>query len=104
MKNSKLWKIAIINSLITFVYVALVAFVMFNGGQFFGNINNFVGPLAILLLFVFSALVVGLLILGKPVIFYLDSKKTDAVKLLSYTIISLFILIVLTFITLLIIK
>ena len=100
MKSSKLWKIAIINSLLTFVYVGIVAFVMSNGEQLFGKINNFLGPLAILLLFVFSALVVGLLILGKPVMFYLDGKKTEAVKVLSYTIISLFVLTVLTFIIL----
>ncbi len=78
--------LSLINSLGVVVYVILVANIFVYGEQLFGKMSNLWGPIAFLLLFVLSALVVGLLILGKPIIFYLDKKKEDALRLLFYEI------------------
>lgn len=88
----KLWKTALINSLGTAIYIALVAFLMTNGNRFFGQGNSILGGIGVLLLFTLSALIVGTLVLGKPLMLYLDGQKKEAVKLLFYTIIILAII------------
>ncbi len=86
MKDSKLAVAGIRNSAATVVYVAAVAWFMFNGNAIFGKQNdNFLMPLAILLLFVVSALITGLLVLGQPIWTYLQGRKAEAVKLLIWT-------------------
>ncbi len=85
MKNSKIAGYAILNSLGVLIYTSGVAWLLFNGGRILGNITNFLGPLALLLLFVFSATVVGLLVLGRPALLYFNGAKSDAIKLLLFT-------------------
>ena len=68
------------------VYITVVATIMQNGEKLFGKDDDFMAPIAFLLLFTLSASVVGLLGLGKPVSLYLDGKKKDAVTLLVLTI------------------
>ncbi|MBI4709088.1 MAG: hypothetical protein HY764_02725 [Candidatus Portnoybacteria bacterium] len=97
MKNSKLALWGAINSLGAFVYILIVAWIMFNGEKIFGKMNNFLGPVALLLLFVLSATIVGALVLGRPVFLYLGGSKSDAVKLLSYTVGYLLILTIIVF-------
>jgi len=58
---------------------------MQNAPKAFGSMNNLVGPAAFLLLFILSAAVTGSLILGKPILMYLDGKKAEALKLFLYT-------------------
>jgi hypothetical protein len=65
---------------------------MYNGEKLFGSQTNILQPIAILLLLVLSAAVMGLLIFGRPVILYLDGRKKDAFKFLGYTIGSLFLI------------
>jgi hypothetical protein len=91
MKNSLL-KTALINSIGTAIYIALVAFVMTNGNQIFGQANGVLGGVGILLLFTLSALIVGSMVLGKPLMLYLDGSKKEAVKLLMQTILILAII------------
>jgi len=67
------------------IYIAVVATIMQNGEKWFGNMNNFIGPVAFLLLFTLSAIVVGSLGLGKPIMLYLDGKKKEAVAMVLYT-------------------
>lgn len=55
---------------------------MKNGEQVFGKINDLLGPIAFLLLFTLSALVVGSLIIGKPIMLYIDGQKKEAVQML----------------------
>ncbi len=76
---------AFINALGTVAYVALVAIGMYNGERFFGQEDTVMIPIAMLLLFVLSASVTGSLVLGKPVLMYLDGHKVEAVKLFMYT-------------------
>lgn len=67
------------------VYVGIVSYLMNNGDRLFGKMDNLVGPIAFLLLFTLSALVVGILGLGKPVMLYLDGKKKEAISFFLYT-------------------
>ena len=82
MKNVK---IAAINSLGVLVYVAVVAVVMNNAEKLFGKMNSTVSAVGFLLLFTLSAGVVGSLIIGKPIMLYIDNKKKEAVNLLIWT-------------------
>ena len=86
MKNSKLISWGIINSLGSFLYIAGVAWLMFNGEHLFGKEDNFWMPVALLLLFVLSATIVGALVLGRPIYLYLGGAKQEAMRLLFYTI------------------
>jgi hypothetical protein len=97
MKNQKIWFWAAIDAVGVFVYVLLVALLLTNAPNIFGQMSNFWGPAAFLLLFVFSALVCGLLVFGWPVYLWFDGAKKDAVKTLLYTVIDLFVILLLAF-------
>jgi len=60
--------------------------------QFFGKANNMLAGITMLMIFILSALITGSLVLGRPIIYYLDGKKAEAIKLLFYTIASLFVI------------
>jgi len=85
MNQTKFLRYSFIHALGVLIYVSLVALLMNYGNDIFGKINNVWGPIAFLLLFVLSALIVGMLVLVKPIILYLDGKKKEAIKLLIYT-------------------
>lgn len=68
-----------------FAYVSLVAWLGFNNQMLFGKQANFLGPLFMLLLFVISASITGLLVLGKPIHLYLSGFKKEAFVLLFTT-------------------
>lgn len=93
MDNKKLVKWGFVHALGVVVYVVLVTLIMQNGDRAFGSANNgFFAFALILILFVLSAAVVGSLVAGKPLMLYLDGKKKEAVALLGYTILFLFLL------------
>ena len=75
MKTSKLLIIALLSSLGASVYIAAVVLLMTNAQKFFSSPNNFLGSVAILLLFVISATIVGLLVLGRPGFLYFSGFK-----------------------------
>lgn len=104
MKNSNLLKISFLNSLGVLVYVCLVALLMFNAERWVGRVNGPWGVTAFLLLFVVSALVTGLLVLGRPVMMYFNNAKTEAVKLLMYTLGWLVILAAIVFVFLMFLR
>jgi hypothetical protein len=86
MKNSKIIFTAFLNSLGVTAYITFVSMIIRNGEKLFGKMENFLGPVVFLLLFVLSATITGTLILGRPILWYLEGKKSEAVKLLFYTI------------------
>jgi membrane-bound acyltransferase YfiQ involved in biofilm formation len=76
MKNHTL-KLAGINALGTAMYIALVSCMLFYAPQIFNKNSEdtvFI-PIAMLLLFVVSASITSLLVLGRPMIWYLEGKK-----------------------------
>lgn len=98
MKNS-IVKFAGLNALGTTLYVALVASLLFNAPLIFGSTGKdtvFI-PIAMLLLFVISASVTGSLVLGRPLLWYLDGKKKEAVSLFIATLGFLFLIMLLAF-------
>lgn len=62
-------------------YIFLVALFMFNAERLLGSKPEPVGMVAFLLLFVTSAAVSGALILGKPILLYLEGRKSESIKL-----------------------
>ena len=104
MKTSKLLLLALLNSLGTLVYVSAVVLLMTNAQKFFGSSNNFLGSAAILLLFVISATIVGLLVLGRPGFLYFNGFKREGIVLLVYTVVFLLIITIAIFLTLILLK
>ena len=92
MKNSKLVLYSLVHSVAVLIYTSLVAWILFNGNSLFGKANSFWMPVAMLLLFVLSATVVGLLVLGRPVYYYFNGMKSEALKVLFYTVAWLFLI------------
>lgn len=58
---------------------------------FAGHQDSVAAPIFMLLLLVTSASISAGLIVGKPVMLYLDNQKQDAVKLFAYTVGWLFV-------------
>ena len=100
MSNKLIIKYALANSLWTVLYVILIGVLFSNAQAIFGDVKSALIPIAMLLLFVFSALLCGSLILGRPILWYLDGRKNEALKLFSYTVVSLFVVLVLIFVVL----
>ena len=86
MQKSLIIKHAAVNAFFTALYVILIGSL--------GYYSRFMGikepspfiPIGMLLLFVFSATVCGSLILGRPILWYIDGKKKEAVQLFGWTI------------------
>jgi len=90
--RKKLFKLGFLCALGEVAYIFLVALLFRNFERILGNTpDNILAPITMLLLFVLSALVSGALILGKPILMYLDGKKKEAVELLGFSILWLFI-------------
>lgn len=86
MKKSQYLLISLASAAGVFIYVAAVAWIGFNGEAIFGKQEA--GPLMpmfVLLLFVLSAAITGLLVLGKPIHLYLSGLKKEAAILLFCT-------------------
>ncbi|MGE5436451.1 MAG: hypothetical protein ACM3O3_04425 [Syntrophothermus sp.] len=105
MENKALLKRATLDALGTALYAFLISQIMKNGDKIFGKVDNTLfAPMVFLLTFIFSALVTGYLVLGKPIMMYLDGQKKEALRLLFYTGAALFILMVLGFALLIALK
>ena len=85
MKNSQLLKQAVFSSFGVLAYIFIVANIMISAEKIFGMTDTILAPITFLLLFVFSALFTGALILGRPIMLYLDGRKKEGVWLLLYT-------------------
>lgn len=100
--NRRLITYAALNALGTALYVSLIGCFFFYAEFLLGNGTKetvFI-PIAMLLLFLVSATVTGSLVLGRPILWYLDGKKKEAVQLLMATVGGLMILTVIAFLAL----
>lgn len=93
-----------LSALGTLIYVLGITSILSNGEKIFGQMNNFFGPVTFLMLFVFSALVVGVLILGRPILLIINDQKKEALKLFFMTVGWLFLFLLLLFVLMLITK
>jgi len=85
MKLSSYLLKSFLNALGTFIYVCAIAWFLFNGKDFFGESKSFLIPVFMLLLFVISASLTGLLVLGEPIHLYMNNMKREAFMLLFAT-------------------
>lgn len=92
MKNlfkKKKWSlgfIAFLQALGLVIYCILVGLLFWQGETWFGPPFFFLGPTMFLVLFVASALISALLILGYPIILFWEKKQTtEALKLVIYS-------------------
>ena len=82
----KIIKNAFKNSIGTTLYIILIVSFIFSLQVFASKKDTIMIPIAMLLLFVCSAAITGFLVFGKPVMWYIDGKKKEALSLLGYTI------------------
>jgi hypothetical protein len=78
MKKYKYYLISFLDAAGVFVYVAAIAWIGFHSQNIFGNAPSFLIPLFMLLLFVVSACVTGALVLGRPILMYLNGQKKES--------------------------
>lgn len=94
-------KSAFVNAVLTAAYVAAVASFLFYTPKALGeNKETVLIPIAMLMLFVFSAGITGFLVIGKPILWYLDGRKQEAVALLGTTLTILFVIVTAVFLLL----
>lgn len=98
MKESIL-KFASVSAFGTAAYVVLIASFLFYVPRSIGENkpDTVFIPIAMLLLFVLSAAVTAALVLGRPILWYLDGRKTQAVSLFLATLGILFLITVVAF-------
>ena len=78
--------IAFLQAVGLIIYCSLIGLLFWQGNQWFGPVQGFLGPVLFLVLFVASALISALLVLGYPFILFWEKKKTGkALRLVLYT-------------------
>lgn len=79
---------SLINAAGVFIYILAIAWFLFNVNDrtLFGATPNFFAPVFMLLLFIISASITGLLVLGRPLHLYVNGLKKEAFVLLFATI------------------
>ncbi|MBI2045054.1 hypothetical protein HYT23_03275 [Candidatus Pacearchaeota archaeon] len=101
MDKRNILKYAIIDAFGTAVYVIVIAyFVNFLSNGMFGNNKTVLIPIAMLMLFVFSAALTGTLVFGRPISWYFDNKKHEAFLLIFSTLAIFALLMILVFLLL----
>lgn len=85
MKKSEYILKSLINALGVFVYVFIVALLLSHIEHAFDDKPSFLVPIFMLLLFIVSASITGLLVLGRPIHLYLSGLKREAFVLLFVT-------------------
>ena len=84
--NSKLIWRTLLHALGVLAYSSFAAAILSSGDALFGNGPGVWGGVAFLMLFVLSATVVGLLVLGKPVALFITGESKEAVTFLAATV------------------
>jgi len=88
--NKKLLTSSLYCALGTAVYIVLLVLFMNSLRFFSGKEDGVFAPMIALTLLVISAAITGGLVLGKPVMMYIDGAKKDAVKHFASTVVWLF--------------
>ena len=97
---TQIQKTAFLHALATALYVATLVSCVFYAPKTSDESFTILIPITMLLVFVFSAAVTGSLVFGRPILWYLDGKKKEALSLLAHTLLVLFVIIVLAVLTL----
>jgi len=80
-------KNAVLNASLTALYIIAISLVLFYVPKTFepDKAGTVFIPIIMLSLLVFSAALTGSLVFGRPIIWYLDGNKKEAISLLAYT-------------------
>ena len=101
MKKTNLIIRGLLHSFGVLLYIIVLTIFFSQANSWLGQTDHkILSPLLAMLLFVFSALLTGGLVLGKPIMLYIDGQKKEALKLLLFTGGGLLIFTVITFFTL----
>lgn len=85
-KEHSLTTISFLQASALVIYCCLVGLLFWRGDKWFGPLTSYLGPVLFLTLFVTSALISALLVLGYPVILFWEEKRTiEAIRLVAYT-------------------
>jgi len=85
-------------------YCFLIGLFFGNANKFFPKKDPFLTPVLILTSFSASALICAIIVFYKPYKLFFDGKKKEALEIVVYTALSLFVFAVLTFVGLVIFK
>ncbi len=85
MKDAKLVWWGIRNAVGAALYVALVVWFMSCAGRIAGKGPELLTGIAMLMLFVASALIEATLVLGQPIWMFINGKKGEALRLFGFT-------------------
>ena len=97
-------KKSLINAGLAALYVFILTFIMSNNKSIPKGAPEFLIGMGMLLIFVISATIMGYLVLGKPILMYLDGAKKEAVKLFYLTVTWLILIAVTIFSCLVLLK
>ena len=79
------------------LYCTAIGSIMQNGDKFFGKQDNFLTPIFVLTLFCVSALICLIIVFKKPYELFLDGKRKEALSVILYTAVSLFVILIVLF-------
>lgn len=85
-------------------YCAVVGTVMQNGSKIFGEKDTFMTPILVLTMFCVSVLTCTLIVFKRPYELFFNNKKKDAVDVVVYTVVSLFVILLVLFSSMLLLK
>jgi|CXWL01.1.fsa_nt_gi hypothetical protein len=86
MNTKKILGYALLHALAAVAYVAGVATIMNGFGGAIEEKNEILAPVVFLLLFSVSAAIMGMIVFARPILWYLDGLKKEAVQLVIGTI------------------
>ncbi|MFH2019611.1 MAG: hypothetical protein ABII80_03300 [bacterium] len=75
----------LVQSLGLVTYITMIAAFIYNSNKVFDKVNQFVGPLLFLTLFVVSAMVCSLIMFYEPYQLFAKDKKKEAIELVIAT-------------------
>ena len=103
--DKKIVNYAVLNAFATALYIAVIASLLFYAPKIFGSDepDTVLIPIGMLCLFVFSAALTSFLMFGRPVLWYLDGKRQEALSLLAWTLGTFFVITIIVFLALLLI-
>lgn len=93
-------KASLIQAVALVAYIFLVSSIFWRGQYWFGNVNNFLGPVLLLTIFSFSVLICGFIVFGYPIqLFFIENKKKKAIKVVLKTTSFFFVFLILVVLT-----
>ena len=85
-EKKSLWCIGFYQALGLTLYCGLVGLIFWNGDKWFGPMNQYLGPVLLLVILVTSVVISALIVFGYPFILFWEKKETSkALKLVSFT-------------------